>query len=81
MTNGPQERSTSFRCVLAGGREFVCTGASCIFWEDGGTVLPGGCALERVRVDAEGRDVDELVLELHRRVEQLRAEDEAPTPA
>ena len=75
----PRDESRSLECVLHGG-DHDCIRSSCVFWEEGGAVLPGGCALRRVGVEVEGRDVDELVFELHRRLEQRRAEDDARRP-
>jgi hypothetical protein len=72
-----RDEKTSLKCVLHAG---ACIRSGCIFWEGGGAVLPGGCALKRVGVDVEGRDVDELVFELNRRLEQRRAEDDALRP-
>lgn len=79
MTDDPRGKGIFFECVLSG-EDGVCIRSSCIFWEGGGAALPGGCALHRVGVEVEGRDVDELVLELHTRLEQRRAEDEALRP-
>jgi hypothetical protein len=51
------------------GREHVCPGSACVFWEPGGAVLTGRCAFESV--DFAGRPA--LVAELLRVREQLGA--------
>ncbi|MGZ8716096.1 MAG: hypothetical protein ACXWYO_03190, partial [Gaiellaceae bacterium] len=51
------------------GREQLCPGSACPFWEPGGAVLPGRCAFERL--DFAGRPA--LVVELLRVREQLDA--------
>ena len=51
------------------GREQLCPGSACPFWEPGGAVLAGRCAFERV--DFAGRPA--LVAELLRVREQLDA--------
>ena len=51
------------------GREQLCPGSACPFWEPGGAVLVGRCAFERL--DLAGRPA--LVVELLRVREQLGA--------
>jgi len=51
------------------GREQLCPGSACPFWEPGGAVLPGRCAFERL--DFAGRPA--LVVELLRLRELLDA--------
>lgn len=75
----PRDENTSRKCVLSGG-DHDCIRSSCRFWEEGGAVLPGGCALKRVGVDVERRHANELVLELHRRLDERRAEDDVLRP-
>jgi hypothetical protein len=43
------------RLQYAAGRIEDCPGAGCPFWEEGGAALPGGCVLERLGLDLEGR--------------------------
>src|SRR6266540_5325444 len=40
-------------CALqdAAGRVEACPGEGCPFWEEGGAVLEGGCAIERLSLD------------------------------
>ena len=44
-------------CALqdAAGRVEVCPGEGCPFWEEGGAVLEGGCAIERLSLDLARR--------------------------
>jgi hypothetical protein len=55
------------RLEALAGREQLCRGWACPFWEPGGAVLPGRCMFERL--DFTGRPA--LVAELLRLREQL----------
>ena len=37
------------------GRSKSCPGPRCPFWEEGGAVVPAGCALQRLALDLERR--------------------------
>lgn len=45
------------RCALqdAAGRVEACPGTGCPFWEEGGAVLEGGCAIERLSLNLARR--------------------------
>jgi hypothetical protein len=66
-------------CVLRaemGASEF-CTQARCAFWEPGGAVVEGGCAIERLGFYFLGPDVARYLLETRECLEQARDLSEA----
>ena len=70
-------RVTPKQCDLAAavGEQEVCPGAWCVFWEEGGSVIEQGCAIERLGVPV-GRDSElaRHLLELRRTAEAARDE-------
>ena len=55
-----------------GARE-LCPGASCAFWEEGGSILEAGCAIERLGIPVErSRELATHLLDLRRAVEGAR---------
>jgi hypothetical protein len=68
------------RCLLraAVGQVEICPGASCLFWEEGGAALPGGCLLERLDVDLRGDPAHAAeLLALRERLKTLGEEEHA----
>ena len=59
------------------GRQALCPGRRCAFWEEGGAVLRPGCALSRTPIDLERIEVAELLLALRRRIELPAAPGDA----
>ena len=53
-------------------REERCPGESCSFWEPGGAVVDGGCAIERLGFDVRRDDIAAYLLELLEQLEQAR---------
>ena len=53
---------------LAVGRIAACPGERCAFWEPGGAVLPGGCAVERLDLHAR-TDLAQWLLGVRARLE------------
>jgi hypothetical protein len=49
-----------------------CRRELCAFWEPGGTVLSGGCVIERLGVDIRRRDLAQYLLELRERLEDTK---------
>jgi hypothetical protein len=54
-----------------------CPGDSCAFWEPGGAVVGGSCALERLAVDLERPGLAEYLLNVRERIEGARERNEA----
>ena len=55
------------------GETRACPHETCGLWEDGGKMLPGGCAVARLGFDLTGRpDVAQWLLGLRRELEQAR---------
>ena len=68
-------RVTPKLCSLreAVGEHERCPGATCAFWEAGGAVVEGGCAIERIGVPVRRqRDLARHLLDLRLRVEEAR---------
>lgn len=75
------EAETATRpCLLqdAVGRVEACPGAGCCFWEDGGAVLAGGCAVERLSLELVRRpELAHHLLEVRRELGRThRGEDD-----
>jgi hypothetical protein len=58
------------------GRVEACPGERCLFWEDGGVVVPPGCELERLGLDLECVELAEYLLELRTSLEAARDHEE-----
>jgi hypothetical protein len=65
------------RLYVALGRAEACREGACPFWEEGGAVLPPGCALERLGLDVGRADIAQCLLDLRSELEQARDRDEA----
>jgi hypothetical protein len=67
------------RCTLrlATGVIETCRRQRCAFWEPGGTVVEGGCAIEGVGLHTFGPDVARYLLETRERLDQARDSSEA----
>ena len=62
-------------CALqdAAGRVEACPGESCPFWEEGGAVLEGGCAIERLSLDLARRpELAQYLLEIRLGLDRAR---------
>jgi len=57
--------------VVAGDDE-VCPRGWCAFWEHGGAVVEGGCAIERLGTRIDDPQVARHLLELRRGLERVR---------
>ena len=57
--------------VVAGDDE-VCPRGWCAFWEQGGAVLEGGCAIDRLGVRIDDPQLARHLLELRRGLERVR---------
>jgi len=59
---------------LAAGHQEECPGASCPFWEEGGTVVEPGCVFDRVRLEFDARsDVAKWLLTIRSDLENARS--------
>jgi hypothetical protein len=67
------------RCTLrlATGVMETCRQQRCAFWEQGGAVVEGGCAIERLGLNTFGSDVARYLLETRDRLDQARDSSEA----
>lgn len=62
-------------CALqdAAGRVEACPGEGCPFWEEGGAVLEGGCAIERLSLDLARRpELTQYLLEIRLGLDRAR---------
>ena len=62
-------------CALqdAAGRVEACPGEGCPFWEEGGAVLEGGCAIERLSLDLARRpELAQYLLEIRLGLDRAR---------
>jgi hypothetical protein len=64
------------RLHLTLGRGEQCPEGACPFWEEGGAVLPAGCGLERLGIEAEQPDLAEYLLDLRAQLECARDREE-----
>jgi hypothetical protein len=71
-----EPRACSLRLTAVGEFE-QCPRQRCVFWEDGGAVMPGSCAIERLGIDIGTPDLAAYLLELRERIEQARDRAEA----
>ena len=74
----PAENAAGRACALeqALRRSTACQQHGCAFWEEGGTVIPPGCALSRVPLDLERGRVADRLLGLRQRIEQRVSTDD-----
>ncbi len=63
--------------IAAIGNEAECPEARCAFWEKGGAVVPGGCAVERLGLDLSNVDLAHYLIDLRRAIEGARDDDAA----
>jgi hypothetical protein len=54
------------------GNDEECPRGWCAFWEKGGAVLEGGCAIERLGIERSDADLAVYLLELRRELESAR---------
>ncbi len=65
------------RLERTAGREATCTFERCPFWEEGGAVVEGGCALERLGIDLDSSPgFAHWLLEMRRTLEEARTPEE-----
>lgn len=70
-------RSALCRLLYAASRIEACPREGCPFWEQGGAVLEGGCALERLELDLERKpELTDALLEVRRMLERARTREE-----
>jgi hypothetical protein len=67
------------RCILrlATGVMELCPQQRCVFWEEGGAVVQGGCAIERLGPDVRRPDVAGYLVEVRERLDKARDRSEA----
>ena len=67
------------RCALrlATGVMETCRQQRCSFWEPGGAVVEGGCAIERLGLHIFGPDVARYLLETRERLDQASGAEAA----
>ena len=61
------------------GQVEVCPEERCAFWEHGGAVLPGGCAIERLGLTHEverDRELAQWLLDLREQLSRAQTHDE-----
>ena len=71
-----ESRNCTLR-IAAGSHTEACPGERCPFWEAGGAVLPGGCAIEYLGVELRTPGLAAFLLETRKRLEQARDSAEA----
>ena len=65
------------RLERAVGREALCTFERCPFWEEGGAVVEGGCALERLGIDLDSSPgFAQWLLEMRHKLAEARTPEE-----
>jgi hypothetical protein len=75
MTSRVSQKQCRLRLNATGVRE-LCPGGDCVFWEDGGSIVEAGCAIERLGVPVERQpELAQHLLEL--RLAAQGARDEA----
>jgi hypothetical protein len=64
------------QCALieAIGNEAECREEACAFWERGGAVVPGGCAIQRLGLDLKNESLAHYLLDLRRAIEGAQDE-------
>jgi hypothetical protein len=67
------------RIKAAIGEAESCPEGACAFWEHGGAVIESGCALERLALEIDRRDVAEYLVELRQALEKARDDGERET--
>ena len=70
------------RCSLrhAVGESELCPGASCAFWEEGGSIVDAGCEIERLGIPVDRhRDLARHLLELRLTMETAGRRPSVPT--
>jgi hypothetical protein len=67
------------RCILrlATGVMELCPQQRCVFWEEGGAVVQGGCVIERLGPDVRRPDVAGYLVEVRERLDKARDRSEA----
>lgn len=63
-------------CTLsraARGSDEPCPRDRCPFWEPGGAVVAGGCAIERLVIDLRTPDLAAYLLDVRTQLEEFRA--------
>ena len=72
MTSRISPKECSLRAAV--GEHELCPGHECAFWEDGGAVVSGGCAIERLGVPVERRpDLARHLVDLRLTLESVRS--------
>jgi hypothetical protein len=66
--------------VVAGDDE-VCPRGWCAFWEHGGAVVEGGCAIERMGIPIDDPQLARYLLDLRHELERKRDEEAAKEAA
>jgi hypothetical protein len=76
MTSRVSPKHCELRSAV--GERELCPGAKCAFWEEGGTIVESGCAVERLSIPfARQPDLARLLLDLRLSIEAARTEVES----
>jgi hypothetical protein len=77
----PQAPGMEKLCTLSGviGNVEECPRGWCAFWENGGAVVEGGCAIERMGIDLTNVELAYYLLDLRRALDGARSEEAART--
>jgi hypothetical protein len=72
MTSRVSPKKCSLRAAV--GEHELCPGHECAFWEEGGAVIAGGCAIERLGVPVQRRpDLARHLVDLRLTLESVRS--------
>ncbi len=75
MTSRVSPKQCSLRAAV--GERELCPGAVCAFWEEGGSILEAGCAIERLGIPVQHQpEFARRLLDLRLAVEQARSDAE-----
>jgi hypothetical protein len=75
MTSRVSPKLCSLRDAV--GERELCPGTSCAYWEEGGSIVEAGCAIERLAIPVDRqRDLARHLLDLRLAVEDARTEVE-----
>ena len=71
----PEPKLCSLSVVV--GNDEACPRGWCAFWEKGGAVVEGGCAIERLGIDFSDPEFARYLLDLRHELENARDADAA----
>ena len=75
MTSRVSPKLCSLRAAV--GEREMCPGSACAFWEDGGSIIEAGCAIERLGIPIDWhRELCPHLLDLRSALEAARSDAE-----